>query len=333
MGFADMPFIEGTMWADVDFLGIQNDFDDIDDSEFSSRRTRMAIVKRKMPKGTVKKVVGKKVAVEASDDADLYALPEELSEVSNNLWDYSILLFGEKKIGKTDLTAQAPRTFHLMFEPGGKAQRIFQRPVPTWKAFRGYLKNLKKDKGRTRRFDTVAVDTVDMMYLRCFEHMCQKLGMEHPADEAYGKGWAAIKDEFLKGISDLLSLDKGVILISHAMDKKMKMRGGEEYDKVMPTLANQGREIAEGMVDLWFYYGYSGTARVLTIAGSESIGAGHRLKTNFRYSDGTPVREISMGDSAEEGYANLIAAFNNQMEAPVAEKKKTGVTILKKKKR
>lgn len=263
-------------------------------------------MKRVRPKGVSPKRSYKKG--EPSSDGDL-VLPTARSTVSNRLRDFSILLFGEKKIGKTDLTAQFPDTIHLMTEPGGKAQAIYQVSVRTWHNYLTYIKLLKTD----RRFPTVSVDTIDLLYQRCFEYMMRKLGIDHPSDESYGKGWNAIRQEFTRGIADLLSLDKGVILVSHATEKEIKTRGGGTYDKIMPTLAGQGRDIVEGMVDLWFYYGYSGDDRVLTITGNDHIGAGHRLKANFRYPDGSPIHEVPMGHSAEEAYANLITAFNNKL--------------------
>lgn len=274
----------------------------------------MAIVKRIMPPGGRKKKSKADRAETSLASLDL-TLPTERSAALPRLQDYSILLFGEKKIGKTDLSAQFPKTFHMMFEPGGKAQEIYQRPVNTWKEFKAYVRLLKKD----RSFLTATVDTVDMAYVRCFEYMCQKLGMDHPSDEAYGKGWSAIRGEFTSEMTTLMSLGKGVIFISHATEKEIKTRGGDKYEKIMPTLAGQGRDVIEGMVDLWLYYGYDGRDRVLTITGNDHIGAGHRLKKNFRYPDGSPIHEISMGDNAEESYTNLVAAFNNKLSKPRAE--------------
>lgn len=267
----------------------------------------MAVVKRKLPpdaKGGKKKSAAIERPVAMLD----LSLPEFRSSPLARLQDYTILLFGEKKIGKTDLSAQFPDTIHLMTEPGAKAQEIFQVPIRNWKELKGYIRLLEKDK----RFKTIVLDTVDLAYKLCFDFAIQRLGVAHPSDEAYGKGWAAIRDEFLGEMQRLMSMGKGVIFISHATEKEIKTRNGEKYDKIMPTLAGQGRDVVEGMVDLWFYYGYDGRDRVLTITGSDHIGAGHRLKKNFRYPNGEPIREISMGHNAEEAYRNLLLAFDNR---------------------
>lgn len=293
-------------------------------SMFSDKGERMAVVKRTLPVGTKKKKGGR-IHDTGADTLDL-TLPDAPSAPSTSLQDYTTLLFGEKKIGKTDLSAQFPNTFHLMAEPGGKAQAIFQRPVNGWKEFTGYVKLLEKDK----KFRTVVVDTADSLYNYCFDFSLQKLGIDHPADEAYGKGWKAIRDEFEKWIRRLINTGKGIIFISHATDREIKMRDGEKYHRLQPTMGGQARDVLEALVDLWFYYGYDGSRRVLTIQGSDYIGAGHRLKNNFTFPDGTPVTEIDMGASAEEGYANLLAAFNNKYQKP---KEETPATVIKKKKK
>jgi hypothetical protein len=286
----------------------------------------MAVVKRKMPVGAAKKTRG----VVESAGAGEYTLPTERSVPSTRLQDFTILLFGEKKIGKTDLTAQFPDTIHLMTEPGGKAQSIYQVPINRWQDFIGYVKLLEKDKGKARRFITASTDTADLLYQRCTEYVCAKLGIEHPSEEAYGKGWSAVREEFTKWTIRLIASGHGVIFISHATEKEIKMRGGETYNRISPTMAGQARDILEGIVDIWAYYGYDGSRRVLTIRGSDHIGAGHRLKDNFKTPTGEPITEIDMGDSAEEGYANLMAAFNNKY-VPKKRKEESDAPVVRKK--
>lgn len=270
----------------------------------------MAKVVRKLPKGVQKK---NKASGRLAPTVEV-TLPTAPSVPSDRLQDYIILLFGEKKIGKTDLSAQFPGTLHLMTEPGGKSQAIYQRPVNNWREFQGYVKLLEKDK----RFQNVTIDTADILYNHAFDFVAQKEGFEHPSEEAYGKGWKAIRDEFTRWVMRLVNTGKGVMFISHAIEREIKMRGGEKYDRIQPTMGGQARDVLEGLVDLWFYYGYDGGRRVLTIRGSDHIGAGHRLKHNFKYTDGTPIAEIDMGDNAEQAYTNLVAAFKNELANPDA---------------
>lgn len=241
-------------------------------------------------------------------------LPTENSIPHSDLGDYSVLLFGEKKIGKTTLTACFPSSVHLMFEPGGKALSIKQVPVPRWEDAKEYLKLLRRDK----TFKTVVVDTADIAYRAAARWVCERLGVDHPSDESYGKGWEACRDEFTLWINELLSIGKGVVFVSHSQDREIARRSGVKYHKILPTMSNQARDVLEPVVDIWVYYGYDGERRVLTITGDEHIGAGHRLTKQFK-----GVKTIDMGYSPEEGYRNFVDAFNNRYRKSVTIKRRT----------
>ena len=234
-------------------------------------------------------------------------LPSEVSAPMEHLGQYSILLYGEKKIGKTSIASKFPKALFLMFEPGAKALSVFQRPVNTWQEFKDYVKLLQDDKV----FQTVVVDPVDLAYKACVMHVCKKLVIDHPSDEDWGKGWEAIRSEFTNEFNKLLALDKGVILISHAAEKEIKTRTGDKYHKIMATLSGQAREVLEGVVDIWAYYAYDGQRRVLYVEGDDHVGAGHRLESHFRYTDGSAIKEIPMGASPKEAYDLFVKAFNN----------------------
>lgn len=245
------------------------------------------------------------VAVEKSK----VSLPKEVSAPLEHLGAYSILLYGEKKIGKTSLSSRFPKAFFLMFEPGAKALSVYQRAVNSWLEFKEYVKLLQDDK----TFHTIVVDPVDLAYKACATYVCKKLVIDHPSDEDWGKGWEAIRHEFTTEFNRLLSLDKGVILISHAAEKEIKTRTGDTYHKIMATMSGQAREVLEGVVDIWAYYAYDGKKRVLYVEGDDHIGAGHRLENHFRYVDGSAIKEIPMGGSPQEAYDNVVKAFNNKL--------------------
>src|SRR3990167_9705344 len=146
------------------------------------------------------------------------SLPNEVSEPSNDISEYSILLYGREKIGKTTFAAQFPDAFFLLFEPGGKALSIYRREVLNWKDFLGYIKLLKEDD----RFKTIVIDTVDLCYKACYDHIMEERGIDHPSEEDWGMAWNLIKDEFTRAMATIQKLGRGVILISHAQEKELK---------------------------------------------------------------------------------------------------------------
>lgn len=256
------------------------------------------------------------------EEKEKLSLPTEMSEKVDTLGGYTQLLYGEKKIGKTTLAACYPDNMMLMFEPGGKSLEIYQRPVRSWVEFRKYLKLLARDKGR---FKTVTCDTADLMFKQCFEHTCREMGIEHPGDENdFGKSWGRIRDEFASAMQELLSLDKGVILTSHAVEAEVKTKMGRSFHRIQPTMSGQARAVLEPMVDIWTYYGYEGDKRRLWLRGDELIAAGHRLTDHFRYTDGTNIRYLdveSADGSSAPTYEKFVRAFNNELARKLKKKK------------
>jgi hypothetical protein len=270
----------------------------------------MADVKRKLPEGT--RPLKLKKGKEKEDDT--FRLPTKLSVPVTDLTEYSLFLFGEKKIGKTTLLSNFPKAVFLMTEPGGKSLSIYQTPVRRWRQFKKAVAQLEKD----TKFKTVIVDTVDLLFKMCETYVCDKLGVDHVSEADWGRGWGALRDEFSTQIQRLMSIEgKGVVFVSHAVEKKIKRgRNGPEYDRVVATLGGQGKDIIEGLVDMWFYYTYDDNRRVLVIEGDEHISAGHRLTDHFKDTKGRSIREIPMGGTHLEAYSRFMQAFDNQMPAP-----------------
>ena len=233
-------------------------------------------------------------------------LPEEMSAPVTELGGYSILLYSEPKAGKTSLAAQFPDNMFFMFEPGARALSVYQREDKNWVEFRSYLSLMEK----TKRFKTVTIDTVDIAYQMCQTYVCKENGWDHPSDGDYGKGWSAVKNEFISQINRVLKLQRGVIFTSHAAEKEIKSKIGTEYTKIVPTMSNGARDVCEALVDIWVYMFHEGGSRSMRVRGNEEVAAGHRLQGN--HFQGLEV--IPAGKDAETAYRNLVDAFNNKLE-------------------
>jgi len=278
------------------------------------------------------KISKKKSKTKEVEETDL-SLPDEPNEPSSSISDYSILLYGAKKIGKTSLAARFPDAFFLATEPGTKALRVFTRPVRTWKDFDGYIKLLEKKK---HDFKTIVVDTIDNLYEYAFSHVCQKHMIKHPNEQNdYGATWKEITELFKNGVTRLLNLPRspGVIFVSHDTEKEIELRSGDKIDRVQPTMAKQAMSIVEAVVDVIVNYHYDGKRRFIRLDGAQDIVAGCRIEEHFIREGGEPrvggdrIVSIPMGDTAQEAYDNFIKAFNNEQETvdpehPPKEKKK-----------
>jgi len=241
-------------------------------------------------------------------------LPTALSEPMTSLSDYSILLYGLEKIGKTTLASMFPDALFFMTEPGGKSLRIYQIPILAWRELQDALVEVS----RTKRFRTLVLDTADLAYRLCEQHICKKLGITHASDETWGKAWGLIRNEFQITMAKMQSLGRGCIFISHAHEQEVRRRSGVSTHRTVPTMANIAQNTLEPAVDFWLFYGLDEHgARILQIRADSDISAGIRTGVGedqrFRYTDGTPIEAIPMGTSPKEAYENFVAAFENRL--------------------
>ncbi len=257
-----------------------------------------------MPKKKTKSTVIHRVKRSTVD------LPTERSVPSNKLWDYSILIYGLKKIGKTSMWSHAKSAFYFMWEPGGSALKLYQRRMHDWQEFKDYVEAFIESD-----FTLGIVDTVDRAYAGCLKSVCERLVIDHPgSQDDYGKSWNAVNTEFADVMDALLHSGKGVVFISHSKIMEIKPRGGgAKYDKIMPTMPGAASAYMDAVVDIWCHYDYNGENRQLKLLGDSEVSAGHRLEEHFKYTDGKRIRVIEMGDSSRESFDNFQAAFDNEL--------------------
>lgn len=252
--------------------------------------------------------------MDTAEDSNV-RLPKKAHVPFADLYAYSTLITGEKKIGKTSMFQHAPDVLYLCFEPGARGLAVHQMRMGTWVTFKKTLKLLHKD----TKFKLVIIDTVDIAYKLCFDYMCALLVIEHPHDENdFGKSWGKIEKEFSSTMKTLLELEKGVILLGHAHEKEVEDRNGQMHSKMVPTMAKQAASFLEGTVDIWAYYGYDKDARYMYLRGSDSVNAGCRLERNFLDAKTKkPIEKIHMGGTSKQAYENFTKAFANLYAAPV----------------
>lgn len=269
------------------------------------------------PRSSGKKIAGSLRSQRGGQQQSL-TLPTEKSSPIESIEDAVIALYGEKKIGKTSLAGEFQDPFFMMCEPGGKGLAISQRPIPSWTEFVGYVDLLLK----TDRFRTIIVDTIDKAYEKAFDFVCKREVMEHPGDEKWGKGWKLIDQEFTRQMDRLVHSGRGVVFISHAEVREFQSRTSGTYSKIVPSMSASARRYISGIADVIAYYGYYGPDRYLTIRGSDTLEAGHRLKYQFWTPEGERVHSVPMFSKKNksfgetEAYANLVKAFNNEQAAP-----------------
>lgn len=185
------------------------------------------------------------------------ALPTKKTPPRDALADLTIMIYGAPKIGKSTLCSQFPSPLFLATEAGLNHLDAFQAPIRSWGGVDdkgkplddSLLGKLAELASVNHEFRTVIIDTIDIAFRLCSEYSCAKLGITHESEADYGKGWASTKTEFQRVMTKMTMLPFGVVFVSHAKQIEMKSRTAT-YDKTVPTIDNQGRNIALGMSDM-----------------------------------------------------------------------------------
>ena len=177
-------------------------------------------------------------------------LPKAKTPPKASLNDFTILLYGEPKVGKTTFCNAGGQTLFIATEDGQGGLESYRVPVDSWETFLQVLDELKQ-KGLP--YDKVCIDTIDNLYKFCAEWACKKLGVVHQSDATYGKGADTINSEFLRQLTRLSLMPYGLWMISHATEKEIKPRAGASYTMISPTLPAAARRIVLGMADHILY--------------------------------------------------------------------------------
>lgn len=204
-------------------------------------------------------------------------LPEKKTPPSLDFRGAKVLLYGAPKVGKTTLAANlADDVLILACEPGTGGLSTYTVEIGSWEKFR----EVGAELAESDRFSIVAVDTVDELYRMCSDAVCDKLGIDYPGDAEYGKGWAAVRDEFRLRVGKLASLGRGVWFISHAHEVEIKSRIGTR-DKTVPTLNSRALSFLHGFCDLILLAQSESTEdgekRLIRTAATENYEAGGRI--------------------------------------------------------
>lgn len=215
--------------------------------------------------------------------ATIDLLSIEPHKVSRNLKGYSVLFFGEPKTGKTTIASKFPKNLIIAAERGYLAlPGVMAQDVNSWADFKKVLKQLENPAVK-EKFETICLDTVDILYQHCSKYIAKKYGEDDVEDVAYGRGFSKTQQEFDQCLRAIVMMGYGLVMISHAQQKTYKDENDKEYSKIEPTLDKRGMLVCSRMVDI---IGYAkpyqlengGVSTKLYLRGTPRYVAGSRFK-------------------------------------------------------
>lgn len=125
-------------------------------------------------------------------------LPTGKRAPRTRLRDYSHGIYGPPGIGKTTWANDWQGAVFAATEPGTAALHAAEREIRSWEDFIVFLDAVENE---AHSYDTVVIDTVDLLHHFCRASVCRQLGIGHPSEAAYAKGWDLMKDRWVGGIN------------------------------------------------------------------------------------------------------------------------------------
>jgi hypothetical protein len=249
---------------------------------------------------------------------------DELNIPSNNLTDYTILLYGTKGVGKTSALSTFPKNLIISWEPKRRnikarmyylevasADKITDDDNDPWMTFVEVCRLAIADP----TIETICVDTADLCYEACQEHICRKYGILHPSDKNdFGKSWNDIKQTFTDHFSTLISSGKTLVFTSHAKEREQEMQDGiGAVEMVGPSCAPACLKIMKQLCDFWLFYGYNENDRTITVRDESrtvAVGCGYGFfDTNGKTIEQIKIPDLSKNPKSLSFYNTLDKAF------------------------
>lgn len=176
-------------------------------------------------------------------------LPTQRTPPKRRLQDFSILLYGRPKLGKTRWAAGFENGLFLATEAGQGAVDAYVVPVDRWETLLSVGAELVAGQ---RHFSPIIVDTIDLMFVLCQDYIRRKHNVSYEGDLSFGKGFALVHDEFTRVLFKMSHLGLGLVMISHCDYETIETRTGS-YQRAVPQLKDKARRFICGLADLILY--------------------------------------------------------------------------------
>lgn len=227
---------------------------------------------------------------------------------SDDLSTYTLFITGAKKVGKTSLCAQFPRSFIFEMEVGNARHlHCAYEDVGSLADLDKLLKIAEKETQPA----TWIVDEVNIIYDMIVEQICKAEGVPDLMELGYGKGWSRAKQIFNGYIRRIQNLPGGHIYTGHEEEKTSKTRNGREVTKSEARVSKECNRVMDAYTTMWASMNFDSEGnRYLQIVGDDYVKAGHGFGgSHFKLvEDG----KIPLGNTAEQAYINFIKAWNNE---------------------
>jgi len=123
-----------------------------------------------------------------------------------------------------------------------------------------------------------------------------------------------VSQEFDECLRNIVQMDYGLVLISHATDKVFTDESGQEYNKIVPTLDKRATNIVSRMADI---IGYSRAITETLDDGTQKTTTKLFMRGTTRYMAGSRFKYTP--DYIDFTYDNLVKAIRNAIDRQMEE--------------
>jgi len=156
-----------------------------------------------------------------------------------------ILIHADHGLGKSSMAAAAPNPIFINLENG--LENIDTSSFPLCKTFDEVLEQLTWLYGEKHDFNTLAIDSLDWLETRIFEHVCLEGKKNSIAEFGYGAGYTAALEQFSRVVKALNAIrdsrNMAIILIAHSQVKTYQNPLGADYDRHCIKLRDKNAEL------------------------------------------------------------------------------------------
>lgn len=170
----------------------------------------------------------------------------EANVVSTDLRDYVIGIYGTTGSGKTTIASQFPKPLIIAPDVGFKTLNVHGQSVFSWADILTVKAQLMQPAVK-EKFDTIVIDTLDMLMFYLQEHVCSVNNVSTLGDIPYGKGYADVSKALRKLLTDLQAAGYGIVILAHSASEDPETK--RKNLKLSENLQN----IVVGMMDVLAY--------------------------------------------------------------------------------
>jgi len=146
---------------------------------------------------------------------------EEATMEQYSFTDNAVCLYGPVKIGKSTLAHLIPDVYFLPTEIGFRWVKTRKTLIPDWATFKKFVKLMEDKPKLVETVSMWCIDTISNLSVFCSQFVCGREKISHPSDQEWGKGWDAIRDEFVYWLMRLGILGPGILFIAHEKEREI----------------------------------------------------------------------------------------------------------------